>query len=283
VNPTWRAFIAPAAVLVFRELVVTAPPLRTLPNEAKQTRRRQRVWWRLPQPFLEGRSRVREMAIAVLVTAIVWTMASPVLGLAAGVGATVLRRSLHRWRQQRVGASFDRDLLPFVEEIGRNLRSGSTVIESLKRSAESFGSHASLAALAKSAGTSNGVVEALTQWKSLAPTVSAEHVRQLLLVGETIGGLRPQFVDGIASSLRESNQLRGEIRVLSDQAKYSAILMSIAPLLFAAGLVATDTRAKSFLLQTSIGGIVVLVGLALDLAGLLWMRRLVIRVSGVAK
>ncbi len=189
--------------------------------------------------------RTREIAIAGLTALFVWFVASPVLAVAVFVLIVTLSRSLRTWRVQRSATRLDRELLPFVEELGRNLRSGSTSIESLRCAAEKYQSHNAFASLVRIAQTGTGAAEALVQWKPSVPTATADHVRQLLHFGEVVGGLRPQFVDGIASSLRESNQLVAEIRVLSDQAKYSAILMSLAPLLFAVALVATDRASPT--------------------------------------
>jgi tight adherence protein B len=276
-----RALTGPLAVLCTSACIRSAPSSRT-PLLFEKTRAPKgdrspnaKSWRRSDVPV--GRS--REIAIGTSVGALLWIAASPVLAV-AGVGSIMaLRRSLQTWRTQRIATRLDRDLLPFVEDLGRHLRSGSTSIESLRCSAEKFETHAAFAALARIAQTGTGAADTLAQWKASVPTGSADHVRQLLHVGEVIGGLRAQFVDGVAASLRESNQLATEIRVLSDQAKYSAILMSIAPLLFAGALVVTDARAKHFLLQTSVGGVLLIAGLGLDAAGLLWMRRLVRRVS----
>jgi tight adherence protein B len=275
VNSITQSLVGPLAIVLTSECVRAAPVSRaTRPSGANSESRRLR---RLNLP--EVADRTREIAIATFMAATVWVAASPILGLAAGASLALARRSRRAWLEQRRATRLDRDLLAFVEELGRNLRSGSTSIVSIRRAAEKFETHAAFASLVRIANSGTGAADVLMQWKSSVLTTSADHVRQLLHIGEVVGGLRPQFVDGIAASQRESTQLVAEIRVLSDQAKYSAILMSVAPLLFAAALVATDDRAKHFLLHTSIGGVLLIVGLGLDAAGLLWMRRLVSRVA----
>jgi tight adherence protein B len=275
VNALTQSIVGPLTILLTSECVRAAPVSRaTRPSVANSESKRSR---RLNLPVVADRT--REIAIATFVSTFVWIAASPVLGLAAGSSLVIARRSRRAWVEQRKATRLDRDLLPFVEELGRNLRSGTTSIESIRGAAEKFETHAAFASLVRIASAGNGAAEVLTQWEASVPTPSAAHVRQLLHIGEVVGGLRPQFVDGIAASQRESNQLAAEIRVLSDQAKYSAILMSVAPLLFASALVATDDRAKHFLLHTMIGGVLLIVGLGLDAVGLLWMRRLVSRVA----
>jgi tight adherence protein B len=275
VNAALQSMVGPLAILFTSECLRAAPVSRaTGPSVANSASKRSR---RSNRPVVADRT--REIAIATFVAAFVWITASPILGLTAGASLAVAWRSRRARFDQRKAARLDRDLLPFVEELGRNLRSGSTSIESIRRAAEKFETHAAFASLVRIANAGTGAADVLMQWEASVPTTSADHVRQLLYIGEVVGGLRPQFVDGVAASQRESTQLAAEIRVLSDQAKYSAILMSVAPLLFAAALVATDGRAKHFLLRTSIGGVLLIVGLGLDAAGLLWMRRLVRRVA----
>jgi tight adherence protein B len=270
-----QSLVGPLAVLFASECLRAAPASRG--HRASIEKPESKRLRSFKPPVVPGRT--REILVASLMAAFVWIAASPVLGLAVGASVFVFRRSRRTWSDQRTAARLDRDLLPFVEELARNLRSGRTSIESLRGAAEKFETHPAFSSLVRIANAGTGAADVLVQWKASVPTTSADHVRQLLHVAEVVGGLRPQFVDGIAGSRRDSMQLASEIRVLSDQAKYSAILMSVAPLLFAAALVATDDRAQHFLLHTSIGGLLLLVGLGLDALGLLWMRRLVSSVA----
>lgn len=204
------------------------------------------------------------------------------LACAVACAFVVGTRRKAAWRLDRDSKRLDRDLVPFVEALARSLRAGVSTLESILEASESFGHHRYFADLAELCQKSASVAQTLELWEGVGPSTSeARRLVQLLQVGESIGGLRPQFVDGVARTLRESAQLASEIRVLSDQARYSALLMSGAPIGFAILLAGTDARAKHFLLETTIGGILIVVGVLLDSAGLWWMHRLVRRVGGV--
>ena len=215
-----------------------------------------------------------------LTTAVIASLLVPFpLALGLGTALFVGDRKRGAWRRARELQRLDSDVVAFVEDLARNLRGGVSTSEALATVARGFAKHHFFVELATLCQRSRGVTPALERWATLAPSPDTRRLAQLLLVGESLGGLRPQFVDGIARTFREAAQLTSEIRVLSDQARYSAIMMSIAPVAFAVLLVGTDARAKHFLLETTLGGALIVVGLVLDVAGLAWMRRLVARVA----
>jgi tight adherence protein B len=279
-----RSLVAPAAILLLRTALSTNSSRRRVDQMLGESRVRmpkttnRQVFrftsWRPPGPRLRD---VRVFGVSMVGLVAAGLLASPLIGIGVGGAIWFGHRAFRRWRAARIERSFDVDMLSCAEDFGRNLRAGLSSIDALAKAAQGFLNQPAMAELQRACRNSPGFTSALDHWPP--PTRRSAHIVQLLRVGESLGGLRPQFVDAVLSSVRESDQLDSEIRTLSDQARYSAVLMSLAPLLFALVLVATDARSRGLLLHSPLGAVLLFVGLSLDGAGLLWMRRLVKRVE----
>jgi tight adherence protein B len=120
-----------------------------------------------------------------------------------------------------------------------------------------------------------GIQVALAGWAS-SPTSSAEVrlVAAALSLGTGVGGEVARAVDRTAATLRERQELRGEVRALATQARASAAVLALAPLAFA-GLVATiEPAATTFLVASPVGWACLGGGLVLELVGAVWMSRI---------
>jgi tight adherence protein B len=74
--------------------------------------------------------------------------------------------------------------------------------------------------------------------------------------------------------LRERREVAGEVRALATQARTSAGVLAVAPLAFT-GLVSTiEPGAVAFLVTSPLGLACLLLGLALEALGAVWMTRI---------
>jgi tight adherence protein B len=89
-----------------------------------------------------------------------------------------------------------------------------------------------------------------------------------------IGGPSAVVLDAVASTLRERAALGREVRALSTQARASAAVMIVSPVVFAVLAGGADQRVLAFL-PTAPGLLCVGAGLVLDVLGALWMARIV--------
>lgn len=119
--------------------------------------------------------------------------------------------------------------------------------------------------------------DALGRWRADHPDPATSLAGAALGVAAAVGGPGARAVDGAAASLRDRLAAEAEADALATQAKASAILLTAAPLVFAALLSTLDPAAGRFLLGTPVGWICVTAGLALDVAGAAWMSALVRR------
>jgi tight adherence protein B len=96
-----------------------------------------------------------------------------------------------------------------------------------------------------------------------------------MALGVDTGGAQARAVDGVAATLRDRLALDAEVRALSSQARASAVVIGVAPVVFGAVTAATDARTAAFLFRSPVGLLCLAMGLGLDALSWFWMRRLV--------
>ena len=172
----------------------------------------------------------------------------------------------------------DRQLPDALDRLGASLRAGDAIGPALVALAPAVADPlgGELQGVGRSIEHGGGVAEALARWAG-APHSSRDVrlVAAALTVGAGSGGEVARAVDGVAATLRERHEVAAEAHALATQARSSAALLVVAPLAFA-GLVATvEPGAVAFLVTTPIGLACLLLGIALDVVGALWMARIV--------
>jgi tight adherence protein B len=100
-------------------------------------------------------------------------------------------------------------------------------------------------------------------------------VVQALRAAHAAGGSRVDALERAADVLRERRAWRHERRAQSAQARLSARVLTLLPVVFAAWGIATDGRLRAAYAMSPLPGVCTVCGLLLDVAGWWWMRRLV--------
>ena len=185
-----------------------------------------------------------------------------VLAVVAAAGMP-LRDAL---RRRRAAERADDDLPDSVDGLARALRSGAPVAGALRS--------AGLDDVARASDRGVPLATAFEQWATASPVDGAQLVATAVAVTTAAGGDAGRSLAGVADTLRERRALRREVRALSSQARMSALVIAVAPVAFAAVAGGTDGATAGFLLRTPAGLVCLVVGLALDGAGWLWMDRI---------
>lgn len=190
----------------------------------------------------------------------------------AVVGWVALRRSAPR----RQAAAVDRDLPLVLEAVARHLRTGASLAQAIagSRPPREGALAVSWRRLASNVEVV-GAIPALEVWVSddrRAIRPSERLAAAALALAVDTGGSPARAVDGVAATLRSRLAVGDELRALSSQARLSAVVVAVAPLVFAAVAFA-DGRTAAFF-RTGAGAAVLVAGISLDVAGALWMHRL---------
>ena len=129
----------------------------------------------------------------------------------------------------------------------------------------------------------HAVADRLTSGRSLAEALSSitPHDADLALTMQALsastylGGPVAATLDGAAAVVRERAAARAERRAHSAQARLSARVLTTVPLGFALWSAISSQRTRDVYTSTVAGGICVACGVALNLAGWRWMKRIV--------
>jgi tight adherence protein B len=174
-------------------------------------------------------------------------------------------RRVARWSRIAIA-----DYPGLLDAIARRVRSGSSlttaVIEEIDRSSPLGEVVDRLAAGGSLSAALDGVVPTDTD---LALTV------QVLSATAHLGGPVASTLDEAAAVLRERAAARAERRAHGAQARLSARVLTVVPLGFATWSAVASQRTRDVYLSTVAGGICALCGLALNVVGWRWMKRIV--------
>ncbi len=210
-------------------------------------------------------------------------------GLARSSGPAVGggRRPLVPWSARRAGGRLvdlagradrmrrraDRALPLLLDHVTRQLRSGASL--SVAVHAAALGSDdLSTRRMAAELGAGAGLTPAVDGWRAACPTPARALAAAALTLAADAGGSVALVLDGVTDTLRDRVALEREVAALSSQARASAAVLVVAPLVFAALAAAADRRVADVLLRSPIGWACVAAGLVLDALGALWMSRL---------
>lgn len=114
----------------------------------------------------------------------------------------------------------------------------------------------------------------IDRWAAALGHPDADLVRAVVNTGASTGSALAASFDRAAATLRERADLQREIRALTAQARASALLLTIAPLAFLVVVAVADPAVVGAGLASGPGRLALVVGVMLDLAGWVWMRRL---------
>ncbi len=201
------------------------------------------------------------------------TVGSVVLGLVAVV-VLVVRRSADRRRVRSAGLA----VVTLGGDLARSVRSGRTLVEALD---DARSHHAGPLAphldeihtrLARGASLD----ESLEAVSRSGPASFAVLVRACRL-GERSAGDVAVVLDGAVASIGDEQELEDETAALTAQAWTSVWVLAALPLVGAAVFASVDPRVAGVLTSTGAGRVCLLVGVALDAAGLWCAGRLVAR------
>lgn len=198
------------------------------------------------------------LAALALLTLVV----APALVLQAGGGR----------RDRRLEAALPEAL----EGVARSLQSGASLRQALAEVAVATPGALGedLAGVADEAAHGTPLVAALEGWERRRPLTGIRLAVAVLALGAETGGAHARAIDGVAETVRSRLAVAAEVRALSSQARFSGLVIALAPIGFAAVATATDQRTADFLFRQPLGLACLAVGLGLDgLAGL-WMHRL---------
>jgi tight adherence protein B len=195
----------------------------------------------------------------------------PVALAVAVIGPPIALRLLRGRRDRRlVGA-----LPELLDVVGAGLRTGSTVGVALDDVAHVPAPlRADVTRIRARATLGAPLPDALAAWVRDRDLPAVRACAGALATAVELGGAAAEALAALASSLRDRTAVAAEARALSTQARWSAVVVGGAPLLYLAVMSATDQRSVAILFADPIGRVCLVAGLSLLAAGAWVMHRM---------
>ena len=222
-----------------------------------------------------GEQVVHLWLLGTLVAAILGAALDLRLGVVAAVGVLsggpIALGALRHRRDRAITAAIPDAL----ERVAAELRAGGTVATAIAWLATDGGVlTGDFARVRSRIALGASVPGALEAWARERTAAGAASVAGALAVAYEQGGSSAVALDSLAASLRDRLGVIAEAHALSAQARYSALVVGLGPLVYLAFSAVVDRRAIGALAGTGVGRACAVVGLALEVAGALWMRRI---------
>jgi tight adherence protein B len=172
-----------------------------------------------------------------------------------------------RWRQAR---HLTADYAPMLDAIARQVRSGSSLTAAI---VEEVDGSSPLGAISERLSAGGSVVDVFAE---IVPSnADLALAVQALSATAHLGGPIAATLDEAAAVLRERAAARAERRAHGAQARLSARVLTIVPLGFAVWSAVASHSTREIYVSTPAGGICALSGLALNVLGWQWMKRII--------
>lgn len=183
----------------------------------------------------------------------------------------------HRLRRRSPVTAAEGAIAGEVQVLATSIAAGASVLGAFEALGERSGPWADGArGVVAQARAGRPVQDGIDRW---ATGRAARLVADAIAIASHSGGSLRLALASVELTLRERTELDREVRALASQARASALVLMTTPVAFAVLLAVADGRVRSFFLTVPTGPAVVLLGVALDVAGAAWMRRAVERIG----
>jgi tight adherence protein B len=200
----------------------------------------------------------------------------PVVGIAVGVASAIAPVAMDRKRNAGRRTAIDGQLLDAVTAIASALRSGRSLGQALTTAADEADDPLStiLADTAHAASLGVPMDEALDRFADVVGGSDVRLVSGVLKVHRRTGGALAASLDDVARTLADRREAARELRSLTAQARLSAAILGLLPLGFFLFLSVVARRDIESAYRTTAGASAIGIGLALQGAAFVWIRRL---------
>jgi tight adherence protein B len=182
-----------------------------------------------------------------------------------------------RLRRRSLDRRYERSLPVALEALARALRGGAPLAPALREAATTVDGLPASDLRNAAADLDQGMATAdvFGQWLLRRPLPGVRLAVAALVVGTELGGSRARAVDRVAAGLRGRAAAAREVRALASQARLSALVIAVAPVVFAFLGLAGNRAMAAFLFATPLGWACLVGGVALDGLAAWWMVRIV--------
>jgi tight adherence protein B len=193
--------------------------------------------------------------------------------LAAPVAARLVLRRLASRRQAAFAAQLDDSL----QLLASGLRAGHSLLRAIDAVATDSPAPTSeeFTRVINETRLGRDLGEALEETARRMGCEDFEWVAQAIAIHREVGGNLAEVLDGVGHTIRERNQIRGQVKALSAEGRISAIVLMVLPFGLGGFLLVASPGYMDKFTQSPLGYALIGISVVLLVAGGLWLRKVV--------
>ncbi len=174
-------------------------------------------------------------------------------------------RRIHKMNEQ---------LEQMVSMVSNSLKAGFGLLQSLEQASQQLSPPLSSELLRVVRETDVGATleDALTDLAERVESYDLDMIVTAILIQRTVGGNLAEVLDNVGHTIRERVRIAGEVNTLTTQKKLSGVVIGLLPVALALLFFAIDPDYMSLLFTHTAGRILLVIGVLMDLLGLLVIR-----------
>lgn len=195
------------------------------------------------------------------------------LALLVPLGATVLIRI----RTGRRRAAFEGQLSDMLMSLSGSLRAGHSIAQSLHSASIEMAAPMSeeLARIANADRIGTSASEAMAEVGRRMRCEDFEWLSQAIEINREVGGDLAGVLDHVADTVRERAQIKGQVRALAAEGKFSAYILLALPFFVAAIISVTNPGYIGVMTQHPLGWVFIAVSIIMMAIGSVWISRII--------
>ncbi|MCH8563444.1 type II secretion system F family protein [Nesterenkonia sp. YGD6] len=100
-------------------------------------------------------------------------------------------------------------------------------------------------------------------------------ITQAIAINREVGGNLAEVLDGVANTIRQRNEIRGQVATLSAEGRLSALILMVLPIGLAGFLLMTNPGYLAPFTESALGYGLMILGVVMLTIGGLWLRKVV--------
>lgn len=204
-------------------------------------------------------------------------VAGPLLAILLVIAAPFIGQLVLGIRAGKRRAKFDEQLGDTLQLLSGSLRAGHSILRAIDAAAHESQAPASEEMRRVISETSLGR-DLLASLNDTAERMKNEDfvwIAQAIQINREVGGNLAEVLDQVNETIRERSEIKGHIKSLAAEGKFSAYILMALPVAIVALLMLTNPSYMNKMFTTPLGWIMVVASIVLMTVGGLWMRKII--------
>lgn len=206
-----------------------------------------------------------------------WVIGGPFLGILLLIGSPVVAHLMLVMRTSRRRAKFDSQLGDTLQLLTGGLRAGHSILRAIDAAATEADAPTSEEMRRVVTETSLGkdLLVSLLDASRRMENEDFAWIAQAIQINREVGGDLAEVLDHVAETIRERSEIKGQIRALSAEGKFSAYILVALPFGIGAMLMIVSPGYVTPLFTEPLGWVMIGASAIMMTIGGLWLRKII--------